>query len=98
MLGLQKLRTFDNKSKIKNWFGYEITFVEGSDPKKLDEIGKGELFYIKIGEYSFSALKFSLQDYENRISNEEPKINHGHIQSIAFKGGKTGLNKNTFFK
>ena len=49
---------------------------------------KGELCYVKIGEYSFSALKFSLQDYENRISNEEPKINHGYIQSIAFKGGK----------
>ena len=88
VLGMQKLRTFDNKSKIKNWFGYEIAFVEGSDPKKLDEIGKGELCYVKIGEYSFSALKFSLQDYENRISNEEPKINHGYIQSIAFKGGK----------
>lgn len=88
VLGLQKLRTFDNKSKIKYWFGYEIAFVEGSDPKKLDEIGKGKLCYVKIGEYSFSALKFSLQDYENRISNEEPKINHGHIQSIAFKGGK----------
>lgn len=34
VLGLQKLRTFDNKSKIKNWFSYEIAFVEGSDPKK----------------------------------------------------------------
>lgn len=88
VLGLQKLRTFDNKSKINNWFGYEIAFVEGSDPKKLDEIGKGGLCYVKVGEYSFSALKFSLQDYENRISNEEQKINHGYIQSIAFKGGK----------
>lgn len=88
VLGLQKLRTFDNKSKIKNWFGYEIAFVEGSDPKKLDEIGKGKLCYVKIGEYSFSALKFSLQDYENRISNEKKKINHGYIQSIAFKGGE----------
>lgn len=88
VLGLQKLKTFDNKFKIKDWFGYEIAFVEGSDPKKIDEIGKGKLCYVKMGEYSFSALKFSLQDYENRISNKEPKINHGYIQSIAFKGGK----------
>jgi uncharacterized coiled-coil DUF342 family protein len=88
VLGLQKLRTFDNKEKIKNWFGYEIAFVEGSDPKKLDEIGKGQLCYVKIGEYTFNALKFSLQDYENRISNEKPKINHGYINSISFKGGK----------
>lgn len=88
VLGLQKLRTLDNVEKIKNWFGYEIAFVEGSDPKKIDEIGKGKSCYVKIGEYSFNSLKFALQDYKNRISSKEIKINHGYINSIAFKGGK----------
>lgn len=88
VLGLQKLRTFDNIAKIENWFGYEIAFVEGSDPKKIDEIGKKESCYVKIGEYSFNSLKFALQDYENRISSKEININHGYINSIAFKGGK----------
>ena len=88
VLGLQKLRTKDNIKKIKDWFGYEVAFVEGSDPKKLEEIGKGKETYIKIGEYSFNALKYALQDYKNRISNELPKINHGYINSISFKGGK----------
>lgn len=88
VLGLQKLRTKDNIRKIKDWFGYEVAFVEGSDPKKLEEIGKGKEIYIKIGEYSFNALKYALQDYKNRISNELPKINHGYINSISFKGGK----------
>lgn len=88
VLGLQKLRTNDNKAKIKDWFGYEIAYVEGSDPKKIDEIGKGKECYVKIGEYSFNSLKFSLQNYENRVSNEKMKINHGYIDSISFQGGK----------
>ena len=88
VLGLQKLRTLENIEKIKNWFGYEIAFVEGSDPKKIDEIGKGKSCYVKIGEYSFNSLKFALQDYKNRISSKEININHGYINSIAFKGGK----------
>lgn len=88
VLGLQKLRTFDNKEKIKNWFGYEIAFVEDPDPKKIEEIEKGQLCYVKIEEYTFNSLKFSLQDYKNRISNEKKKINHGYINSILFKGGK----------
>ena len=88
VLGLQKLKTFDNKAKIKSWFGYEIAFVEGSDPKKIDDIGKGKSCYIKIGEYSFNTLKFSLQDYESRVSDKVPNVNHAYIQSIAFKGGR----------
>lgn len=97
VLGLQKLRTFDNKEKIKNWLGYEIAFVEGSDPKEIEDIGKGEYrCYVKIGEYSFNALKFALQDYENRISRELPGISHGYINSISFKGGKLDLIKIPF--
>lgn len=88
VLGLQKLRTNDNKAKIKDWFGYEVAYVEGSDPKKIDEIGKGKKCYVKIGEYSFNSLKFSLQNYENRVSNKKMKINHGYINSISFQGGK----------
>lgn len=88
VLGLQKLRTFDNKAKIKGWFGYEMAFVEGSDPKKIDEIGEGETSFIKIGEYSFAAVKFALQDYENRVLKDLPICNHGYIKSVSFKGGK----------
>ena len=88
VLGLQKLRTFDNKSKIKNWFGYEVAFVEGSDPKNISEIGKGETSFIKIGEYSFAAVKFALQDYESRVLRDLPICNHGYVKSASFKGGR----------
>lgn len=88
VLGLQKLRTSDTREKIKDWFGYEVAFVEGSDPKKLEEIGKGRSTYIKIGDYSFNALKYALQDYESRVSSELPQIDHGYINSVSFEGGK----------
>ena len=88
VLGLQQLRTFDNKKKIKDWFGYEKAFVEGSDPKSIREIGKGKTSFIKIGEYSFAAIKFALQDYESRLLNALPTCNHGHIKSASFKGGR----------
>lgn len=88
VLGLQQLRTFDNIKKIKDWFGYEKAFVEGSDPKSIEEIGKGKTSFIKIGEYSFAAIKFALQDYESRLLNALPTCNHGYIKSASFKGGK----------
>ncbi|NBL00094.1 MAG: hypothetical protein EOM50_19215, partial [Erysipelotrichia bacterium] len=88
VLGLQQLRTFDNIKKIKDWFGYEKAFVEGSDPKSIEEIRKGKTSFIKIGEYSFAAIKFALQDYESRLLNALPTCNHGYIKSASFKGGK----------
>lgn len=88
VLGLQKLRTLENIEKIRNWFGYEIAFVEGSDPKNISDIGKGETSFIKIGEYSFAALKFALQDYESRVLRDLPICNHGYIKSASFKGGR----------
>lgn len=88
VIGFQKLRTYDNVNKLKNWMGYDIAFVEGSDPKCINDIGKGESCYIKIGEFSFDAIKFALKDHENRVSCDESKNNRAYIKSIKFEGGK----------
>lgn len=70
-------------------FEYVPAFVEGSDPKSLKDIGKGEKqTYLKIGEYSYSAVKFALQDYKNRVAELSPEPKHGYIESISFQGGK----------
>lgn len=98
VLGLQKLRTIKNKEKIKDWFGYEVALVEGSDPKCIEDIGKGKVCYVKIGEYSFNSLKFALQNHESRISDKIPHINHGYIKSISFVGGKLDSIKIPFAK
>lgn len=71
VLGLQKAHSKANVAKFKRCFGYIPALVEGSDPKAITEIGKGEHdVYLKIGEFSYTAIKFALQDYENRVFDD----------------------------
>lgn len=89
VLGMQKSRTRNNINKFSNCFGYIPALIEGSDPKSLKEIGKGDKqTYLKIGEYSYSAIKFALQDYKNRVLESLPEQKHGYIEAISFQGGK----------
>ena len=97
VLGFQKLRTHDIKQNLVQWFGDEKkipAFVEGSDCKKIKEVGncgtqsgrKKECF-LKIGDFNFGAVKFALIDKESRISENNPRINNAYIKSISFEGG-----------
>ena len=43
---------------------------------------------LKIGEYSYAAIKFALQDYKSRVAESLPERRHGYIESISFQGGK----------
>ena len=76
VLALQKMHTRDNEGKLKTWIGYMLPNVEGSDPKKIDEIGKGEKGYLRIGENSFIAVKQALIDHENLVFSEIASQNH----------------------
>ncbi len=89
VLGLHKSRTYDRILQFEHCFGYIPALIEGSDPKTLLEIGKGDRHtYLKLGEYSYSAIKFALQDYKNRIVDVIPETKHGYIESLSFQGGK----------
>lgn len=89
VLGLQKSRTHANLTKFREYFGYLPALVEGSDPKSVSQIGKGDkASFLKIGEFSYSAVKFALQDYSNRVFEDKPSNNHGFIESVSFQGGK----------
>ena len=89
VLGLQKSRSRDNLNQFERCFGFLPALVEGSDPKSITDIGKGDkCTYLKIGEYSYSAIKFALQDYRDRVSENVPENKHGFIESISFQGGK----------
>lgn len=89
VLGLQKSRTRDHLNQFKRCCGYLPALVEGSDPKTITDIGKGDkCTYLKVGEYSYSAIKFALQDYRDRVSENIPDNKHGFIESISFQGGK----------
>ena len=95
-LGFQKVRTYNkldkdikSRVKVKGWFkDWYPAEVEGSDPKSIEEIGKGRKCYLKIGDFTFEAVKYALLDYENRVRTiEKPKYHHSHILSVSFEGG-----------
>lgn len=94
VLGLQKVRSYDLVSKLSGWWGGSLpAFVEGSDCKNLDEIGKcgqqadkEQATFIKIGNLSFSAVKFSLVSPE-RVSKVRHQPSQAYIKSVSFIGG-----------
>ncbi|MCX6959572.1 MAG: histidinol-phosphatase [Verrucomicrobia bacterium] len=95
-LGFQKVRTHDGAGKgkpcrvlvqqwLNSWYPAE---VEGSDPKSIEEIGKGESSYLKLGELSFEAAKFALFDYAHRVRSELPQPRKAVLlQQVGFNGG-----------
>lgn len=88
--GLQKSHSNDNYNNFITWTNMKLPRVEGSDPKKIDDIGKGtKKTFIKIGDYSFKTIKNALLDFENRISDKEINTEkHGYIESLNIEGGK----------
>lgn len=88
VLALQKLRTRDHGENLKQWIGYCLPNVEGSDPKSITDIGKGEKCYLRIGESSYTAVKQALIEHGNRIVYDITPLNHGYIQSASFVGGR----------
>ena len=98
-LAFQKVRTLDasktdhperiDKTKIVAHIGAESypAEVEGSDPKSLDDVGKGRHCYIKIGEFSFEAVRFALESRDLRVRAKIEDVNHSYIKSVTFSGG-----------
>lgn len=89
VIGLQKIRTNDFKNNLNTWLNNKVPcFVEGSDPKSIDDIGKGESCFLKIGDFNFESVKFALMGSKDRFAKES---NHNptnsYIKSIAFQGG-----------
>ena len=94
-LGFQKVRTHDGAGKgkpcrvlvqqwLQSWYPAE---VEGSDPKAIDEIGKGNPCYLKLGELSFEANKFALFDHEHRVRSTLPEPRQAVLlRQVRFDG------------
>ena len=87
-LAFQKVRTRDLRQKVTGWLGdWYPAEVEGSDCKDLDQIGRGEPCYLKIGDFNFEAVKYALLDHHTRVSSEPPMQSQSHIRSVSFEGG-----------
>lgn len=88
VFGFQKGRTRDKIKQLEDWMGYKLPYIEGSDCKSIDQIGKGNKSYIKIGDGSFDSIVLAFRDHQNRISLSKKEYNHGYIKSVEFIGGK----------
>jgi hypothetical protein len=97
-LGFQKVRTRSEQTKVKgllkDWYPAE---VEGSDCKSIEDIGKGEKCFLKIGAFTFEAVKYALLDYSNRVSNTPKKHERSIIISMSFEGGGGTLDGKTIY-
>lgn len=92
-LGFQKVRTNDLRRKVKDWLkDWYPAELEGSDNKSIDGIGtKIEGTWLKIGDFTFEAIKYALADWDHRVKEQEPSnYQHSHIKSISFEGGILG--------
>jgi predicted ATPase len=100
--GFQKVRSHDKpdavcRTKVQDWWGSTYPAeVEGSDPKSIDQIGKGRKSYLKLGDISFDAVKFALTDHKFRLSAEVPVVGHSHVNAIRFEGGLLDGKRITF--
>ena len=93
-LGFQKVRTHDKpdkkcRRKVQQWWGSNYPAeLEGSDPKVLDEVGRGKKSFLQIGDFNFDAVRYALTDYPFRTSQiKAPDVKHSHVDAIRFEGG-----------
>ncbi|WPX40859.1 AAA family ATPase [Akkermansia sp. N21116] len=92
-LGFQKVRTHDKsdkvcRTKIKDWLGgWYPAELEGSDCKSIEDIGNEKSCYLKLGAFSFDAVKFALVDKDSRVATDPVQHGHSRIQNIRFIGG-----------
>ena len=94
VLGFQKVRTRDKITNLNTWFNNRTpAFVEGSDAKSIEEIGKGEKNFIKIGAFNFDAVKYAFMDFKYRIQNEIPQYTQAYIKSISFTSSRQDIQR-----
>ena len=87
VLGFQKVSTIDKRQKVQTALGLAYPAeVEGSDAKCLTDIGNRKSSFLKVGDFSFDAIKFALRDQMSRLKPTTPKYQHSYIKKIAFEG------------
>lgn len=100
-LGFQKVSTHNISDrpcrlKVQEWLGnWYPAEIEGSDCKKIEDIGKGKTTYLKLGSFNFEAIKHALLDYKSRVRDSIPEIKHSYIQKISFTEGVGSLSSQT---
>ncbi len=93
VLAFQSVKEGDIE-KLKLWLENKLPAqIEASDPKTIEQIGKGKKSYLKLSDFNFDAVRFALQYHENRVASEIPKQENAYIKSVEYIGGKLGGKK-----
>ncbi|MBZ4668732.1 MAG: hypothetical protein JG775_1884, partial [Defluviitaleaceae bacterium] len=92
VLAIQKSQNIQNYNNLCTLAGKKIACVEGTDNAQsgLKAVtDNSRVCYIKLGDYSFDAIKFALLTYEyNRVkAKDKPIFKNSYIKSIRFEGG-----------
>ncbi len=96
VLAVQKVRSRANWDKLSQWVNkkWQPAKVEGSDGKSLETVGaahtEGNMekrCYLKLGAFSFQAVRLALLMKEQRVSDTLPAPSSGYIRSLTFTGG-----------
>ncbi|MEM1001017.1 MAG: TrlF family AAA-like ATPase [Bacteroidota bacterium] len=91
VLGIQKSGNIENYKKLTELVGKKLACIHGSDHAQagIPGIGTGtHKVYLKVGDFSFEALKYALTDHEYRVRpKEKPEVKNSYIKSIVFEGG-----------
>jgi len=99
VLAVQKSRSRDNWDKLRQWVNthWVPAKVEGSDCKSLDTVGRAHAegdedrkCYLKLGAFSFQAVRLALIMKAQRVSENLPEHQAAYIRSVTFKGGHLG--------
>lgn len=93
VLGCQKFRKNEDVEKVKNWLGGKMpALLEGSDCKCIEEVGRAHTqngadkkCYLKIGAFTFEAVKFALIHHEERVRNSLPAVQDLYIRTIEIE-------------
>jgi len=95
VLGFQKFRTYSDLENLKQWYEKEQeipAFLEGSDSKNIQEVGQAHLqndeekkSYLKLGDFSFEAVKYALVHHKERVSSEIPTIQDRYLKKITIE-------------
>jgi energy-coupling factor transporter ATP-binding protein EcfA2 len=90
VLAVQKSGSMENYQALCKLADRQIACVEGSDHAQggIAAIGQGRKSYIKLGDFSFEAVKYALVDHAYRVKKATPpEISNAYIKSIRFEGG-----------
>lgn len=91
VLAFQKVRTQDERDKFQQALGdlYPAE-VEGCDAKNLADMStRKHASFLKLGNFSFEAVKFALRDKTARVRADRPGYHHSYVKKIHFEGAGT---------